>query len=71
MLPLTSVTVIVTVLVPTCEQSQTRSGLKAIVAIPQLSLDPLSTSATEIDPLPDPSRVTVTGLQRAVGSSVS
>ena len=70
MLPFTSVTVIVTVFVPTSVQSKFVS-LSVMVSIPQLSLELLFTSATEIDPLPDPSSVTVTLLQLAIGAKSS
>ena len=57
-LPLTSVTVRVTVLAPTFAQVKL-FGLTVVLAMLQLSDDPLSMSPAVIDALPLPSRKTV------------
>ena len=68
--PFTSVTVSVTVLAPTLLQSKV-FGLTAKDAIPQLSVEPPSTSAAVILALPEASSCTVIFWHTAVGASVS
>ena len=69
-LPLLSVTVKVTVFVPTSEQTKS-VWLKASVAIPQLSYDELLIIATVIRPCPLASRLIVWFWASTVGTSLS
>ena len=68
--PLVSVTVKMTVFVPTSEQLKLL-GETDREAIPQLSVDPLSTSAAEIVALPAASNETVILEQLATGFTIS
>ena len=46
-------------------------SFKEMLAIPQASMEPLFTLPAVVVPLPDPSKVTVTSWQTAVGGVVS
>ena len=70
MLPFTSVTRNQIVLAPTSEQSKL-DLLKVLVAIVQLSVEPLSISDTVTEPAPLASRLTVTFWVSTVGLIVS
>ena len=70
LLPLTSVTVSVTVFIP--KSSQLKAVVsKVILAIPQASDEPLSISAVVIDALPLASNCTVISCVTTVGATVS
>ena len=69
-LPLLSVTVNVTGLAPTLAQAKL-VWLSTRLAIPQASLEPLSTAVAEVLPLPLTSNCTVTSWQRATGATLS
>ena len=69
-LPFTSVTVSVSVLGPTSEQSKL-VWLKERLRMPQASPDPLFTAAAVAEPLPLASSCTVRFWQRAVGATLS
>ena len=69
-LPLASVTVRVTVLAPTSAQPKS-VWLRAKLAAPQASLEPLSTAAAVVLPLPLSLSCTVTFRQSASGATLS
>ena len=68
--PLVSVTVNITVLIPTSEQLKVVLS-RLIEAIPQLSVEPLSISVVEIVTFPEASNGTVKFLVITVGCTVS